>query len=96
MPRPRCHPHLWVSSHERTRTSSGERYGTGVLTLSGITGSGSAGRGCYIDNGAHVLPTSVSLTGTQGDVILGSASGTPYTWAQAPQVNASRLCRFGL
>jgi hypothetical protein len=70
--------------------------GTGVLTLSGITGSGSAGRGCYIDNGAHVLPTSVSVTGTQGDVILGGASGTPYTWAQAPQVHASRLCRFGL
>lgn len=70
--------------------------GTGVLTLSGITGTGSTGRGCQIDNGAHVLPTSVTVVGAQGEVILGGASGTPYTWAQAPQVNASRFCRFGL
>ena len=36
MPRPRCHPHLWVSSHERTRTSSGERYGEAEPALQWI------------------------------------------------------------
>lgn len=67
--------------------------GCGNLRVEQVTGSGSTGYGCLIDNGGHVLPVgATTVAGASGEVRLG---GVNYTWSQAPQVNTSRLCRFG-
>lgn len=66
--------------------------GCGNIRLETVTGSGSTGWGCQIDNGAHVLPVTTTVSGASGEVRLG---GSTTTWGAAPQVSASRLCRFG-
>lgn len=70
--------------------------GTGTLLVSNVTGSGNVGYGANIDNGAIVNPAAgTSVSGTLGEVRLGGSGGATHLWADAPQVNANRLCRFG-
>lgn len=66
--------------------------GNGMLALSAVAGTGSNGRGCRIDLGANVVPSAVTVSGDQGEVIMG---GNPFNWAQAPQFDSARQCRFG-
>jgi hypothetical protein len=70
--------------------------GPGYLSVQTVVGTGSAGYGCWVDVGAHVVPSGPpTVAGASGEVRLGGAAGATYNWSQAPQVDAARLCRFG-
>lgn len=66
--------------------------GNGLLSLFNVVGTGSNARGAYIDLGSNVIPSGVTVSGDQGEVLLG---GNPFNWSQAPQFDAARMCRFG-
>ena len=67
--------------------------GTGTLLVSTVTGTGSTGAGCSVDNGANVNPAGTNtVTGTGGQVKL---AGSAFNWSDAPQVSSAKLARFG-
>ena len=69
--------------------------GTGKLDVINVAGSGSTGYGAWVDDGANVTAAALTVAGALGQVRLGGAGGATHTWADAPQVNTARLCRFG-
>ncbi len=63
----------------KNNTQDGLIIGSGsVIGLGGITGTGNGGHGMYVRFGAHVIFTTTTVTGSGGDIKLGT---TTYSYA---------------
>lgn len=64
-----------------------------VLSLTNVQGTGNAGYGVVLTNGAIVKATGSGVTGTLNDLFVGDIGAA--AWTDAPLTDTDQLCRVG-